>query len=58
MNFEEALKAMREGKKIKLPERDFFLNMIGKIYYDDNDGRPAEIIGTNDILRDDWKIIE
>jgi hypothetical protein len=58
MKFEEAFQAMRNGKKIKLPDRDFFLSLIGKIYYDNDDCKPAEIISSNDILRDDWEIVE
>jgi hypothetical protein len=58
MKFEEALKEMKFGKKIKLPERDFYLSLINKVYYDGNDDRPAEIIPISDILREDWEVLD
>ena len=56
MNFEEALKALRSGKSVKLPHLDFYLTCISKIYYDNNPDRPCEILSTECILRDDWEI--
>lgn len=58
MKFEEALAAMREGKKIKLHDQDYHLSMISKIYYDSDTNRCAEILSSDShILRDDWEIV-
>lgn len=56
MTFEEALKALRNGHKVKIAGRNHYLKMIGKLYYDGNVDRPADIISAIDILRDDWVI--
>ncbi len=59
MTFSEALSEMKKGKKIKLPNIDYHLSMIGKLYYDSNPDRDVEILSVaNHILRDDWEIIE
>jgi hypothetical protein len=58
MKFEEALKAMREGKKIFIPGTNYRLSCISKIYYNNDENRPVEAIPTEYILSEDWKIIE
>lgn len=59
MNFEEALKLMREGRKVKIPDQDYYLSMISKIYYDGNTDRPVEILSTEaHVLRDDWEEVK
>lgn len=59
MTFEEALSEMKKGKKIKLPNTDYYLQMINKIYYDGNSCRPVEILSCDaHILSEDWEIID
>jgi hypothetical protein len=59
MTFEEALKLMRQGKKVKLPEQDYHLSLGYKIYYDSNLDRPVEILSTEGhVLREDWQVYE
>lgn len=60
MNFAEALILMlEEDKKIKLPDQDYFLSAIQKIFYDGDINRPMEILSIDGhVLRDDWEIIE
>lgn len=59
MKFEQALEEMKKGKKIKLPDQDYYLMMISKIYYDGNDCRPMEILSCDGhVLREDWQIID
>ncbi len=58
MTFEEALSEMKKGKDVKLPDQNYYLSIIGKIYYDGNPDRPAEILSCEShILRDDWEVI-
>lgn len=64
MRFEEALKAMREGKKVKFPIRSLPLTICNnKICECGKDGTGGEIlwehdsINTCNIMRDDWEVV-
>lgn len=58
MRFEEALKAMREGKKVK----DIFSPVIwledNDIWYKDRRGIFNYQITTGDVLSEHWEVIE
>nr|DAP57941.1 MAG TPA: Protein of unknown function (DUF2829) [Caudoviricetes sp.] len=57
MTFEEALKAMREGKKVK----DIFSPVIwleaNDIWYENEDGIFNYQITTGDVLSEHWEIV-
>lgn len=61
MRFEEALKAMREGKKVRRTSWDIstifysYANGVG-IY--DNYKNEENMIYTKDILAEDWEIVD
>ncbi len=58
MTFEEALIAIKAGKAIKLPHRDWNLSLIQVMHYNSDIERPAHIIASEDILSDEWVILE
>lgn len=64
MKFEEALKAMREGKAIKHKDRTYPLvmkeNRICELYRTtDNDYyEPLDTMNTCNIMRDDWEVVD
>ncbi len=59
MKFEDAIKAIREGKNVRIKGDDYFLTMIAKMYYDNNPDRPVEILSVeHHILSEDWEIVE
>lgn len=59
MRFDEAFKAMQEGKKVKVSDQNYYISMIGRMFYDGNIDRPVEILSVdNHILREDWEIVE
>ena len=65
MRFEEALKAMREGKKVKRPRmfvpREMKKNVIYEVYKSD-DGRynyvKTNVVYNTDIIAEDWEVVE
>ena len=64
MKFECALKAMREGKKVKHKDRTYPLvikeNRICELYRTtDNDYyEPLDTMNTCNIMRDDWWVVD
>lgn len=58
MKFEEALAAMREGKKIRSTEssKDFYLNFVNEEVKDNRDGRFYHFL--NHAFNVDWEIYE
>lgn len=59
MRFEEALKAMREGKKVKLGNYIYFIEgkTIWKHHVDDN----FKLLGHlfyDEIMSEDWEIVD
>jgi hypothetical protein len=59
MKFEEALQAMREGKKVRVKGETYYLSIISKIYYDGDPDRPCENLNTEyHIMDEDWEIVE
>lgn len=59
MQFEEALKVMRNGKKVKLGDYIYFIegNTIYKHHIDDN----FKLLGHlhyDEILSEDWKVVD
>jgi hypothetical protein len=59
MTFEEALKAMREGKKVRLPDWTHPIIMTKQpvIHFED-DVENTPYLGANSILKNDWEIVE
>ena len=62
MRFEDALKAMREGKKVKIyNSRIFYIDKWGDIREDNLHvgyvNYPAELSGS-DIMEEDWEIVK
>lgn len=65
MRFEEALKAMREGKKVKRPVQfvprtmkngrivEVYKNPNGELMYE-----PLETMNTCNIIAEDWEIVD
>lgn len=66
MTFEEALKAMREGKKVKRPKQYnprtiFEENIVEVVTWEHNrviDYEPLNSIRCTNILAEDWEIID
>ena len=65
MKFEEALKAMREGKKVKRPAQFVPKTMKnGRIVevYKNKDGKPMyeplDVMNTCNIVAEDWEIVD
>jgi hypothetical protein len=58
VKFEEALIKLKQGNNVKLPDQNYYLSMIGKIYYDGDTCRPVEILSIDNILRDDWEVYD
>lgn len=58
MKFEEALIAMKTGKIIKLPHREWNLSLIQIMHYDSDLEKPVRIIASEDILSEEWIIID
>ena len=61
MRFEEALKAMREGKKVKriswnVP--DIFYSYANGVGIYDSLGNKEDMIYTRDILAEDWEVVD
>ena len=58
MRFEEALKAMREGKKVKLGDYIYFIEekTIWK-HHIDNDFKLLGHLYYDEIMSEDWEII-
>lgn len=62
MTFEDALKAMREGKKAKLYRKLYRITQHGDLMYYDIDKMKGEKVVDNmqswQIMSDDWEIVK
>ena len=60
MKFEEALKAMREGKKVKLYGRIYRIDEQSDLVYLSSDCDCWDIVVMSgwDILAEDWEIVD
>ena len=61
MKFEEALKAMREGKKVRIKDEDFCFKIVqGHLIALFDNKLQADITSIDDysILSEDWEIVD
>lgn len=65
MTFEKALKAMREGKRVKRPcySVEYFINGSNIKYIQKIDGKEYDFGGANaingeDIMSNDWEVVD
>jgi hypothetical protein len=59
MKFEEAIRAMRDGKKVKTPDnkKPIMISNISIIHYEESIHNTPHFM-TQDMLREDWEIVE
>lgn len=56
MKFEEALKEMRDGKKVTRGKGNSSLSIVSIICYDGNTDRASISLNQDDIIADDWEV--
>lgn len=58
MRFEQALKAMREGKKVKRKFTPVLWLENGEIWYKCKQGTFNYFLTTGEVLAEDWEIVD
>ena len=58
MKFEEAIQAMKQGKKVKLPELEDYLVIINSNFCWNGDKRLITYIPYERVIRLDWEVVD